>query len=133
MDNETTEFGDLLGQTLTRIDGADPESDRIHLYTDGVLFVLYHQQDCCENVRLVDVCGDIADLVGEPLLLAEMVTNEDREPRTEEVPDVGPYDDSYMWTFYKMATAKGYVTLRWLGESNGYYGEQVDFRRIPSV
>lgn len=25
---------------------------------------------------------------------------------------------------------KGYITVRWLGESNGYYSEEVDFERV---
>jgi hypothetical protein len=77
-----------------------------------------HQQDCCETVRINDIVGDLQDLVGEPLLVAEEVKG-----ATE--PDEEHYE-SYSYTFYKFATRKGYVDVRWLGESNGYYSESVD-------
>jgi hypothetical protein len=77
-----------------------------------------HQQDCCETVRINDIVGDLQDLVGEPLLVAEEVKG-----ATE--PDEEHYE-SYTYTFYKFATRKGYVDVRWLGESNGYYSEGVD-------
>jgi hypothetical protein len=83
--------------------------------------VFFHSQDCCEHVRIEDVVGDLEDLQGEPLLLAEEVSGE-TGPEPE-------YADSYTWTYYKFATRKGYVDVRWLGESNGYYSERVDLGR----
>ena len=70
-------------------------------------------------MSIEDVEGQLEDLEGVPLLLAEEYS-EDRGP-------LGEYDDSYTWTFYKFATRKGYVTVRWYGTSNGYYSESVDF------
>jgi len=84
-------------------------------------FVFFHSQDCCESVSIEDICGDLQDLVGEPLLIAEEVSG-----ATE--PDEEHYE-SYTYTFYKFATRKGYVDVRWLGESNGYYSEGVSLGR----
>lgn len=55
--------------------------------------------------------------------MAEEATNRDLEP-------MYPDTESYTWTFYKFATIKGYVTIRWYGTSNGYYSEEVSFREV---
>ncbi len=56
--------------------------------------------------------------------MAEEATNSDDPP-------VGEYQpESYTWTFYRFATVRGYVTIRWFGSSNGYYSEQASFARI---
>ena len=60
--------------------------------------------------------------------MAEEVTNEqDINPNGVDIPE---FQDSFTWTFYKLATIKGYVTLSWYGESNGYYNESVSFCQI---
>ena len=57
--------------------------------------------------------------------MAEEITNKDFNP--PEIKKIPEYQESWTWTFYKFATIKGYVTIRWYGESNGYYSESVDF------
>jgi hypothetical protein len=115
----------LKGLTVTEISGAEKGSERVEFVTSGGRFAMYHSQDCCESVELEDICGDISDLLDSEILLAEEVTNSD------DIIDGKPaYPESWTWTFYKLSTIKGHVTLRWLGESNGYYSEGVYFEKM---
>lgn len=109
----------LLGQTIVEIEGKKGE-DEIKIKTKDKNYLMYHEQDCCECVEIEDIIGDLDDLIGSPITMAEEVSQEgeDNEWGTS------------TWTFYKLATIKGYVTIRWLGESNGYYSESVDFAEI---
>ena len=115
------DFGKLVGKTIVEIDGAEAGSEAIAFRcSDGSKYMMYHEQDCCESVEVNDICGDLTRLLNTPITKAECVTNRD-DPAANE------YDDSWTWTFYHLATVKGYVTIRWYGESNGYYSEKVDF------
>ena len=118
-------FEDLKGKTLSKIENKLDE-ELIFTLESGEKYKLYHAQDCCEGVTIEEIIGDLDDLVNTPILLAEEVVHEpDTTPEGVEPKEC--YDDSYLWTFYKLATIKGAVTIRWLGQSNGYYSESVDF------
>ena len=108
----------LKDKVLSNIEKID--NDELYFHTDnGEKYKMHHYQDCCESVWIEDIIGDLDDLLGEPILMAEEVSEDD--------PDAS---ESGTWTFYKLATIKGYVTIRWYGSSNGYYSESVDFYKI---
>lgn len=118
-------FSDLLGKTIVAINGAARGSDEISFTTsDGDIFALMHEQDCCESVTVEDVTGNVDDLLNPPITMADESSNSQDDPVGFSVPE---YRDSFTWTFYKLATVKGYMDIRWYGESNGYYSEAVSF------
>ena len=103
----------LSGKTCSRVENKNDEE--LWLYTtDKKAVRLYHRQDCCESVYIEDIVGDLKDLVGNPLLRAEV--------RTE---DADSAFGDLTYTFYELATIRGSVTIRWYGESNGYYSTRV--------
>lgn len=119
-------FNTLVGKTLQSVDCKIGAESVIFTATDGSRYEMYHEYECCETVRVEDICGDINDLIGTPILQAEESTNSKQHP----VGFTGNVYDSFTWTFYRITTMKGQVVIRWLGESNGYYSEAVSFTQI---
>lgn len=117
-------ISELIGKVISKIDKSVDEIT--FTLENGDQYKMYHSQDCCESVTIEDINGDINDLLGYPITLAEESTStENPTGITKE------YQDSFTWTFYRLATIKGYVDIRWYGESNGYYSESVDFVKLP--
>lgn len=133
-------FTELIGKTLLSITSTNNEI--VFICNDGSEYKMYHPQVCCESVSIDDINGDVTDLIGSPITLAEERTSKEHTPEIqaekqkekEESEEKYGYwydsDDSFTWTFYKLATTKGYVDIRWFGSSNGYYSESVSFIQI---
>lgn len=83
---------DLIGKTITDIRGAVGDETLTIQTTDGD-YRMYHRQSCCEHVLVEDICGDLQDVIGSPVLQAEESSNQDNPPNG--------YADSFTWTFYR--------------------------------
>ena len=119
-------FKNMIGRTMQEIKGSVGDDVMLFRASDGSEFRFYHEQDCCESVSIEDIAGDLSDLIGSPILMAESVDSLDPE-------GFEANGESYTWTFYKFRTQKGDVTVRWFGSSNGYYGEGVYFSETIAV
>lgn len=137
---DTTQFDVLVGKTLEAIHN---NGDEIIFDTaEGNSYKMYHSQDCCESVSVEEIIGDLNDLLNSPILLAEEVSSNEpndevkamRQKEKEEAEANNSYyyggSESETWTFYKISTIKGSVTIRWYGTSNGYYSESVSFQEV---
>jgi hypothetical protein len=119
----------LIGKTLKSIKGKVGDSELILTTDDGKKYRMYHNQDCCESVYLEDIVGNLQDLIGSPILKASEDTNSETNPPDAHKETI-EYQDNFTWTFYNLSTAKGTVTIRWYGESDGYYSEEADFEEV---
>lgn len=121
-------LSDLVGKTVVKIYTNHTQLNRgdeiFFSCSDGTWYSMYHSQDCCESVDIEEIIGDLNDLIGSPILVAES--------RSEEPSEQPEYEHS-TWTFYEIATNKGSVTIRWYGVSNGYYSEEANFVEIVPV
>jgi len=108
---------ELVGKIIVEIK-QNGNDELFFCENDGTKYIMYHAQKCCETVLIEDIIGDLNNLINSPIIMAEKITNRD---------DCKHVIHSCTWTFYKFATIKGYVTIRWYGYSNGYYSESVDF------
>ncbi len=122
-----SEFVKARGRKVSAVSGMEIGSERaVIVFEGGSSLTLFHDPDCCESVEIADVTGDPEDLVGRHLVLCECVQSTDEARARAAIARAGCfYEDSHTWTFYKLGSDGGYVTLRWLGWSNGYYSERV--------
>ena len=117
-------FFELKGQIIEEITGLTEGNDEVVITTNIGKYRLYHEQDCCEHVVINKVIGNVNDLVGEVIFAEEDAGVND--------PDWydGYYNDGHTWTKYVLKTKNASLEFWFLGESNGYYNENVSIKKI---
>ena len=120
MSHKFFKFENLTGATLVFMELQKGDGGDVLVLKDknGNRYEMYHNQDCCESVWLEDQCGSWQDILYSPILSAHVVESEQERGCT--------------WTFYTLVTIHGSMTLRWIGESNGYYSESVSFYKVEN-
>lgn len=109
-------ISNLVGSTIQSVTGLEKDSERLIIVTDRGTLSLLHRSLCCEEVSIVDFNGDVSDLIGGYVSVADKRTNMKDTP------------ESYFrtqYTFYTIRTSKGDMDIRWLGRDNGYYSVSV--------
>lgn len=109
----------MVGRVVKYVD-IDKEEMKITC-EDNSVFTFYHEQDCCEHVYIADTVGEPMSLKGWKLLLVDMEAT--RESSCDG-------DESKTTTVVKFVTDENTVSVKWIGESNGYYSESVDLREF---
>lgn len=125
--NNFRDISVLVGQTISDVIQSNDEI--IFTTTNGYRYKMYHGQDCCESVSIESIVGDLNDLIGQEILLAECRCSNEKQDWEEVIKD-DYWEDSFTWTFYTIRCLKASIDIRWYGSSNGYYSESVDFIRI---
>ena len=122
---------DLIGGTLENLEQYEK---KYLLFTtiDNKRYLLMHIQDCCESVYIEDINGNLSDLIGSTILMSEEISSKEHpDDIAKELEGIEEeLGQSFTWTFYKFATIKGYVTVRFYGTSNGYYSQTAKFMEI---
>ena len=136
--NGTISVPSVINKIIYRVEGLHDYSDSVRLFfedSDKGLEIL-HMYDCSETVEIIDVVGDVEDLIGAPVVDVSIISspehpdfiallnqNPEAANKPYELNDTKNADEEVSWSFTKIRTTKGEVSLRWLGHSNGWYSE----------
>ena len=106
----------VLGATILSINGCEEGSDKVEIVTDrGSLFMgaSKYQTEEYTTMEVADVVGDIADVIGRVVRIAEERTDED-------CPSGYEHSGGETWTFYEIRTDGGDITIRWCCGNDWY-------------
>lgn len=121
---EEVPFNTLKGKIIVDVTFNEVLQEIYFTTSENKIYVLRHEQECCEEVLLTDIAGDLTSLVGNQVLQAEEVSNDKGKYSKKKKPLKNKLQSCYTWTFYKLGSKGGYITISWYGTSNGCYSEK---------
>lgn len=131
MSNETVELKEFIGKTVAEIQPGDKDCGELRVrFSDRTVAEFFIDISCCCHVgELRDVVGDFADLIGQPLALAEIVRGGGGALPGDWSADEYRTDlQEGSWSFLKLGGRGGYVTVSWYSASEtGYYNEEIQY------
>lgn len=124
---ESPELAKSIGKKVVAIDIS--ESEVLLTFSDKSELLIHHEFLCCEKVHLVGIEGNVASLIGSVVSKAEVhVDNEywgDEDflqlSATESKVELNVVRNN------SFRVSNDVVIMRWIGTSNGCYGEEVSF------
>lgn len=117
----------LIGSTIHKVEHLRKFSEYIRFHTSTGVYIMEHNQSCCESVYLDDVDEEYTEYLTDAKVLHAY---ESRSPVSIDELSRDTFTNDIelaQWTFYTIITNKGTVVLRWIGVSNGSYSVDVEF------
>ena len=128
--DKTVNESEMVGETVDFVDVDETKNQIVITTQSGRQFRIYHDQDCCEQVEIVesqDGDGQLVTLIGKKIEGVEVELEEDVDPP--------PFEDCDSWTRTKISfrTNSETVISRWIGTSNGYYSESITINELNKL
>lgn len=111
-------FETLVGSTCTSFKATD---NSLTLYTSSDIHTFDHVQECCEDVYIESIVGDLTDLLNLPILEAKATVENNRTDEGLE-----------RWTLIELSTIRGSVTIYFFSSYNDYNCPDVDYTCLPN-
>lgn len=107
------ELSEFVGKTIVELYQTGFKTD------ENKIFYFHHDRDCCETIKFVRWRGNKKSILNIPLTSCTLSHDEPPEDCDR------LYSDSHTWTVFRFEAGENWCETCFLGESNGYYGEDV--------
>lgn len=110
-------FAEFKNKVIKNISGLEKGSQEVYFECeDGTKYFLYHYQVCSEKVYIEEIAGNINDIIGCKINIADVVTSGN--------------SNIFLQTFFTLSSDKGSLIFRWIGESVGSVLVDVSFNEV---